>query len=165
MPAVEATDQWSVLLPVLVGGGLALLGVAVGPAITQWLESRSASAATRTQRFEELLELLQRQDEWLSLNRSVSAYGEDHEIPPEPLYRAFSIAALYFPQFLPDLQEIQALSSACSLWTSQAGMRRLEGRTSEINQDFQAVHGPYVNATDKCRRRIIAYAVERNGKV
>lgn len=163
--AVEATDQWSVLLPVIVGGGLALLGVAVGPAITQWLESRTASAAKRTQRFEELLEVLQRQDEWLELQRGVNAYGEDHEIQPEPLYRALSIAALYFPQFLPDLQEIATLSRACSLWTSQAAMRRLEGRTSEINEDFQAVHGPYVVKTVQVRRRIIEYAVARKGKL
>lgn len=149
----------------LVGGGLTLLGVALGPAITQWLESRTTREAKRVERFEELLELLQRQDEWLNLERRVKVYGEVHEIPPEPLSKAYAVAALYFPQFLPDLRQLDAETRKYSLWTSHAAGRRLEGKITEINDGWGAVYGPYAKTLGEVRERIIQYAVSREGKV
>jgi hypothetical protein len=164
LPAAE-TSIWSVLLPVLVGGGLTLLGVAIGPAITQWLSSRTATEATRIQRFEELLDLLQQQDEWLNLQRRVNAFGENREIPPEPLSKAFAVSAIYFPNFLPDLRELQTTTRIYSLWTTQAGSRRLAGKIDSINDGFDAVYSPYLKTLEATRNRITEYAVSRKGKV
>lgn len=162
MPTV---DQWSVLLPVIVGGGLALLGVAVGPAITQWLESRSASRATRIQRFEELFGLLQQHDEWMNLKTRKNAYGEKHELPSEPLAKAFAISAIYFPEFLPELRKLEFVTSAYGLWTSEAAMRRLEGKISAINDGFDDVHRPYAKTLSEVRDRLIEYGVSRRTRV
>ncbi|TIS51767.1 hypothetical protein [Mesorhizobium sp.] len=156
---------WSVLLPVLVGGGLTLLGVALGPAITQWLESRSASQTTRIQRFEELLSLLQQHDDWLTMMRLVQAYGEKHDLPPEPLPKAFAISAIFFPEFLPDLRKIDSATRAYSLWMARAAQRRLEGKISEINDGFDAIYLSYAKTHQDARDRVIGHAVSQKGKV
>ena len=162
---VEATDQWSVLLPVIVGGGLALLGVAVGPAITQWLESRSASRATRIQRFEELFGLLQQHDEWMNLKTRINAFGEKHELPSEPLAKAFAISAIYFPEFLPELRKLDFVTSNYGVWTNEAAMRRLAGKMSTINDGFDDAHQPYARALNEMRDRLIEYGVSRKTRV
>lgn len=162
-----ATDPsiWTVLLPVLIGGLLPLLGIAVGPMISQWLEGRANTASVRVQRFEELLDILQRQEEWTNLLRSVNAYGEDHEIPTEPLHKAYAIAALHFPQFLMDLRQLDAATRAYSHWTSEAALRRLEGNISGIGDGFPEVANPFLTKLHELQHKLIDYAVAQKGRI
>ncbi|TPN28357.1 hypothetical protein FKO01_21800 [Mesorhizobium sp. B2-3-3] len=165
MAAATELSVWSVLLPVIVGGALTLLGVALGPAVTQWLETRSAMEQKRAQRFEELLALLQSQDEWLELKRLVYAFGETREIPSEPLAKALAISALYFPEFLSGLKQYDLESTRYSLWISGAARRRLEKSSEPINDGFDVAYETYRKNFLEVRERIIQHAVSRNGKV
>lgn len=168
MAPANDPSLWSVLLPLLpvvAGGVLALLGVAIGPAISQWLQSRSVSRATRIQRFEELFGLLQQHDEWINLKTRIDAFGEKHELPSEPLAKAFAISAIYFPDFLLELRKLDVVTANYGKWTAAAAIRRLEGKISEISDGFDDVHQPYLRAFNEVRERLIQYGVSRKTRV
>lgn len=163
--SVVTPDVWSVLLPVIIGGALPILGAAVGPLVTQWLSSRESSRSERIKRFEELLSLVQAQDDWLNLHRAKNAFGQMQEIPAPPLAQALAVAALYFPQFVQDLKRLDEKSTLYVGWTSQAGLRRLNGQIEKINDGFSEVFQDYWNTFVEVRGRIIDHAMLKNGNI
>ncbi len=163
--SATAASIWPVLLPVIVGGALALLGGVLGPVFNHWLSSRSDNQKKRAERFEELLAQLHQQDEWLMLSRRVIVFGEKLDIPTEPLPRAMAISSLYFPQFLPLLSELESASIDCYVWATKAGQRRLAGEVASINDGFPDMYADYRKTFIEVRDTIAKHAVTNRGKV
>ena len=133
METEAATSIWSVLLPDIVGGALPLLGVALGPAVTQWLSERSISQTTRVQRFEELLAVLHEHNFWVETQRNIDVFGNELDRSPPPLSKAIAIAALYFPDLILPLKQLDIATDKYQVWMFTAGQRRLKGDIASLN--------------------------------
>jgi hypothetical protein len=156
---------WPILLPVIVGGLLAVLGGAVGPFISNFLTARNAERSKRLERFEAMFTSIYTHDHWLDNKRNVIAFGEKIDLGPPPIYTTISIAALYFPSLLDPVNALDRASDSYLLWMSQAGVKRLNGETGSIGEGMSEAFKPYRAAQLELVSALGKYAVERNGKV
>lgn len=164
VPSVE-NAIWPVLLPVIIGGILAIVGGAVGPAISHLLPHRSSLRADRTSRFEALLASMYAFDHWLDLTKNAIAFGAEADLGPPPISQTVSIASLYFPNLLDSVRAVEIASVSYKSWMSQAGQRRLSGETLKINDGLEEAYRPYLRALNGFFDAATKYASDRNGKV
>ncbi len=90
------------LMPVVVGGLLALSGIAVTGAITlaiHWLQSGAEKKKRRAEKFEELVSAIYQFDHWVDILRNIQVYGEEHSLEASPFAKIQAITAIYFPAF------------------------------------------------------------------
>ena len=158
-------EVWAVLLPVLVGGGLALLGSLLGPMLQQWWAGRTETQKLRVERFEQLLATLHAHDHWLELRRLQLAFGREDVKEQAPLHKTRSIAALYFPHLLAELNKLTIQAKRYEVWMAEAQRRRLDGKLSEVNHGFDEAYDGYLTSLHEFQRFAIDYAVKRKGKV
>ena len=102
----QATIHWATLVPVIVGGAIAVVGGVLAPAISRSLDDKSERRKKRVEKFEELVGALFEYDEWLDDIRDIRVFGREQLEPPSPLAKTQAIAAIYFHEFNGDLAEI-----------------------------------------------------------
>lgn len=165
MVDVNSDSIWTVLLPVIVGGALPIIGVGLGPTIGYLLTSRSARHAKRVERFEEMISVLYQHDHWLEAERNGRVYGEGGSGTPPPIQRAIAISALYFPDFLESLRELDLSSEEYMIWMIGASQRRIGGQMQNINDGFADAFKPYRERFIRLQRMIADYAAKKKGYV
>lgn len=165
METEAATGIWSVLLPVIIGGALPLLGVALGPAVTQWLSERSTGQTTRVQRFEELLAVLHDHNYWVDTQRHINVFGNELDRSPPPLSKAIAIAALYFPDLIVPLKKLDTATDKYQVWMFAAAQRRLKGDIASLSDGFGDAHKEYADVFLKTVSSTTDYAVHKKGRV
>lgn len=138
-------DVWNTLLPVIVGGGIGVVGGLAGPPLSHWLSRKAEREKERTQKFEELIGLLYEHDHWLNLMRGIVVYGHEDSHPIEPLPKARAIVAMYFPDLKNDFAELDLKSKPLVLWMNKAGLKRIADNISEVNDGFEDSHKPYLS--------------------
>lgn len=131
------------LLPVITGGVIAVAGGAVGPLISHHLLSKKERRRERIDKFEELLSLLSRLDEWVGNERLRLVYGETRERTLTPLHRAEALCSIYFPQFRPEFSELTKTVMKYELWMAEAAQKRFKGDIKSLNDGFMEVYRPY----------------------
>lgn len=161
----EPSSIWAVLLPVIVGGGIATLGGAVGPLLSHLLTARSSIKAKREKEFERVVEAMLEHDHWLDLKKNAVVYGEAREIPYPPIRRAVAAVSLYFPELLSSMRELDKTSSAYQQWMHGAAQRRLRGEISTLNDGMSDAYAPYLQARIAFEIAVAKYAADRKGKV
>ena len=163
--ASVASDVWSILLPVIVGGILAALGGAIGPVISHMLGSRTSRQSTRTQRFDEMMASVYAHDHWLELQRRALAFGESLEVGPPPIYKARAIALTNFAELILPIQKLDSASSGYQFWMVGAGQKRLNGELASLNDGFRETYKIWLEAFHEFQNAASEYALKRKGKV
>lgn len=156
---------WPVILPVIVGGLLALMGTLAGPAATQWLANRRAQQQHRIERFEEMLAQVYAFDHWLDRKRNERLFDGAEVNESSPIHRATAIAALYFPDFIVELHKVEAAADQYEMWMLKAVQKRLNREFSTINDGLESAITPYRAAFAAFQTSAQAYAAKRGGKV
>ncbi|HEY9091959.1 hypothetical protein [Parasphingorhabdus sp.] len=131
------------LVPVIVGGIIGLAGGIVGPPLAHWLNEESSNRKKRAEKLEEMLSCIYAHDHWLSVVQSIRVFGAQDTQEPAPLPKAKAIAAIYFPQFISSLSELDAVGSHYELWMFKAAKKRLSGNINGIGEGQIEARRPY----------------------
>ncbi|WP_132663894.1 hypothetical protein [Rhizobium sp. PP-CC-3G-465] len=163
-PAAEASI-WTVLLPVLIGGVLAVIGGAVGPAIGHILVAREAARTRRRERLEALLAAVISQSDWLQAKVRTTLFSENPDIQTQPLPTAVSIATIYFRDLLPALRTLEIASLEYQGWITTAGINRLENKKAEFEEDFKTTYGAYIKEVANFMDAVENYVKEHPSEI
>lgn len=100
-------DQLLALLPVLLGGLLALSGGVLGQMITHRLTKAREAESLRRQKGEAFVKALYSHMQWIDEKRTTMVMNlKDHDTPA-PLDEARMLQRLYFPELASELKAIQ----------------------------------------------------------
>jgi hypothetical protein len=134
------------LLPVVVGGLLTMGGGVVGfvgSVILGVMQNQREKQKRRADKFEEFLSAVYEYEHWMDTQKNIRCYGENLPLGISPLAKAEAIAAVYFPSCLKKIKELELPSQAYSTWMAKSGMKRIEGKISELNDGFNEVYQPF----------------------
>ena len=153
----------SSLVPVVVGGLLAMGGGVVTGGITlivNAIQSRKDKEKRRTEKFEELVTAVYEFDTWLEDKENIRAFGKEGDIKVSPFAKIEGISAVYFPMFLKKIKEVAMTSSKYEAWMAGAGYKRVSGKVSEMNDGLSEVFDGYAARRDELLEELKKYAVE-----
>ncbi|MBX5223797.1 hypothetical protein HJC04_26330 [Rhizobium sp. NLR8a] len=160
--ASTPANIWPVLMPVIVGGSLAILGGALSPIVSHILSARSARQARRVQRFEEMMAAVYEHDHWLDGKRHISI-GQEVESGPPPIHKARSIVLMNFEELRAPIRELDLASSRYQHWMAEVAVNRSKGVLSV--EGFQAAYKIWLDEFTSFQDVAAAYVRARNGKV
>jgi hypothetical protein len=119
--------MFDVLLPVIVGGGIAIIGGLIGPPFLHHLQQKVEKKKRRAEKFEELVATLYEHDHWLQMMQNVRLFGdEDRNVMP-PITKVHAISLVYFPELEEQITKLDVVTDKYKLWMSTAAQKRLKG--------------------------------------
>ena len=134
------------LLPVVVGGLLALGGVVagvIGTAIRDVVQQRRDDRKRRADKFEELVAAVYEFEHWMEGMRGRETFGLDVPRTVSPLAKVQAISSVYFPQFEAQLTELETATTQYRKWMRNAGARRVAGDTAAaLMQGYEQAYAP-----------------------
>jgi hypothetical protein len=157
-----AIESSSTLLPVVVGGLLALAGGIIGSAATvlnTWHQSSLEKTKRRAENFQELVTAVYEFDHWLDTKQDIQVHhNEATPLGISPLASLEGLSAVYFPSFLSRVLALKNSATYFQTWIGNAAMRRARGDMEHVNDGLQEAYGPYVDAREALLSDLIDYA-------
>lgn len=149
------------LIPVVVGGCLALAGAIGGGLLSHWLKTRADRANRRAEKYEELLVSIFDHKHWLAQMNSHRAFGGAEPESMSPAAKIRAISSLYFPEFKDKVVALDLAADKYELSMFDAGKERLQnGIPSEGSlATVKAAYLPYLQAFHELTK-----ALESHGK-
>jgi hypothetical protein len=157
----EATSILISLIPVVVGGFIALLGAVGGGLLSHWLKTKSEKASRRAEKFEELLVAVFDHKHWLAGMNSHRVFGGEEPDSMSPVAKIRAITSLYFPEFKENVSALDIAADKYELSMFDAGLERLKSGclSEETLSAVKAAYAPYLQAFHE-----LVKALEAHGK-
>lgn len=152
------------LLPVLLGGLLALSGGVVGQLITHRLAKSRESETLRPQKAEAFVKALYDHMHWLEEKRTTMVMKlEDHDSPP-PIDEARMIQRLYFPELASELKTVSDAYVPMLEFLHNQYIARLADKAKSLKswdgeqfgKLYRALSLSVEAATERCRQVLFA---------
>ncbi|TAV99944.1 hypothetical protein ELI24_16925 [Rhizobium ruizarguesonis] len=156
---------WPVLLPVIIGGTLAILGGALSPLLSHFLTGRRARAERRIQQFEAMVSAVYEHGEWLEMHNRSFVFGEAIEPGPSPMNKVHSIAIIHFPELVAPVLRMSILGLEYQQWMAGAGKARVVGNVPGMSEGFKKAHTGWIKAQGDFLDVAAKYASDRKGAV
>ena len=134
------------LLPVVVGGLLTMGGGVIGGGVTllsSYFLANAEKKKCRAEKFEELVAAVYEFDHWLGRKENAQVFGEEEKLEPSPFAKVEAISAVYFPQFVEKIIELQKTARAYEVWMTEAWQKRVHGKTDKLSEGVLDVFNPY----------------------
>jgi hypothetical protein len=129
----------SSLLPVVVGGLIAMGGVLISGGITlavNFAQFRNEQKKRRGEKFEELVTTLFDYEHWLDVARDMYLYTSAEAIvptlPPSPFAKLHAISAVHFPEFESKIRELEQAGRTYWVWIVAARKKIITGEQNYI---------------------------------
>jgi hypothetical protein len=146
------------LVPVVIGGAIALAGTWLGPWITERHKEKSERKKKLADKFEEMVGAIYQFDHWLDTERNKALGGTTGETPVSPFAKIQSIAAVYFPRFDPMIQELEHKTTEYRAWINAANFARTSGQLDKLPDGFREALASYTTARDKLMDELKKFA-------
>jgi hypothetical protein len=147
------------LIPVIVGGAIAIAGGLIGPPVLHLLERHTAKERKRAEKFEELVTTLHEHSHWLDSLKGFRVFGREGQEPPSPMAKIRTICTVYFPQFDTTMSELEIQSRGFEMWMLDAGLKRLQGgKVSEMKTGMAETYNPYFKKFLSVQKELQAFA-------
>lgn len=149
------------LLPIIVGGLLALGGGVVAGSFalfTRYLQSVDDETKRRAQKFEELVQVLHEHKHWLDITRSIRVYGAVGTIEQSPIHKAIAIMTVYFPEHYLKLNELDTAADQYEIWMMVASQKRMKGEIANLNEGHREASDHYLKNFHEFMRELREYA-------
>jgi hypothetical protein len=146
------------LVPVVIGGAIALAGTWLGPWITERHKERTERKKKLADKFEEMVGAIYQFDHWLDTERTKALGGTAGETTVSPFAKIQSIAAVYFPRFDPLIQELDKKTAGYRTWIETTNFTRMSGKMEKMPDGFLDVLNPYLTARDKLMDELKKFA-------
>jgi hypothetical protein len=112
----EPTTMFDVLLPVIIGGGIAIVGGLIGPPFLHHLQQKAEKKRKRAEKFEELIATLYEHSHWLKEMQNVRLFGAEDKNVMSPLAKVQAISTVYFPDFEDQIRQLDIAADQYDLW-------------------------------------------------
>jgi hypothetical protein len=134
------------LIPVIVGGLLAIAGGAVTTVLLHAMRTKTEKKNKRAEKYEELVAAIYEYDHWLDKRRDVRVFGEEGKLTPSPFAKMHAISTAYFPQFEDEIHELEIAVDQYELWMAKASQKRIAGEPPQsYAANFMDNYGPYLS--------------------
>lgn len=153
----DASSLW----PVMVGGGLAILGGIVGSVFnlaTKLLDRNTELRKRREERFQKMVRAVYEYDHWVETMGRKVAFGEEVEPGLSPIAELESLAAVNFPELLGAIASLQAAFSRYRVWMYESAQHRVAGELAKRQIGLEAAYKPYLESRDALLAAIRTYA-------
>jgi hypothetical protein len=150
--------MWTTLLPVLVGGAIALAGSCVGPWLLETRKEKSDLRTLRAEKFEELVKAVYELDHWLDRARDRALGGATGEPTVSPFGKVEAISAIYFPDFAPFVVDLEQCTNKYVSWIAHADFDRVSGKLLKLPIGLDEVLNSFVAARDKLIGELSSFA-------
>jgi len=144
------------LVPVVVGGLLATLGVVAGAIVVHKLERKTSDARLKREKLEQLVDASYRVESWLNERMSVDLSGHERDIGILPISEVEMISRLYFPELQKEVYRLSVASASYQKWIAEGrvtwtfsnwrALSRVIARSSPATfsppKCFSAAHNP-----------------------
>lgn len=159
-----AASLWQPLIPVIVGGALAILGGAFTPLLSHYLAGKKSHRERRTARFEQMMEAVYQQDHWLDLRRRSLGQGELIEPGHAPIHRARFIALSDFPDLVLPMRKLDVASGVYETWIAKAASDRINGNHTQWMDGFKEAYTEWITELTNFQNAAAAYIAKERGK-
>jgi hypothetical protein len=146
-----------VLLPVIVGGLIAIVGGLVGPTFVERTKAKAERERKRREKFEELVLAIYEHRHWISTMRGSKVFGHDDFLAPSPMAKIETISAIYFPVFRDQIHDLDILADKYEFWMMEARRKRLNGDDTYVEGGTEA-HRAYSEAALRLLKELRDYA-------
>ncbi|MGA3303225.1 MAG: hypothetical protein ABSC72_08050 [Methylovirgula sp.] len=133
----SVSNVWAPLLPVVVGGLIALAGSWLGPWLSQRQKEKMEEKTRRAEKFEELVKAIYELEHWLDMERNSSLVGDFTDRRLSPFAKIEAISTLYFSEFEEQVCDLDKALAAYIAWATTIGYKKVVGElsASETNLD------------------------------
>ncbi len=125
MPDPATTSMLNILVPVIVGGAIALAGGLIGPPFLYHLQQKAEKKRKRTEKFEELVAAVVEHYHWFAVMRLFFISGQGIQPPLSPIIKIETIVSLYFPEFEDFVRQLDSASNNYEIWILDTGQKRI----------------------------------------
>lgn len=140
------------LWPVIVGGLLAMGGIAINNVVNFLLNRQKSEEEKRKERaakFEELVAAIYEFDHWLDIERN-RGLGSITDAPTmSPFAKIQAIGAVHFPNLDPLIRELEDKTATYRNWIETANYQRQSGQLVKFPSGYMEALKPYMDARDK----------------
>nr|CDQ34779.1 hypothetical protein BN993_04245 [Virgibacillus halodenitrificans] len=155
------------IIPVLVGGLLAIGGGVAAQVVTHWLSARRDREKLIREKAEELISALYDHRDWLSHQNNRLVFGAESTEMPSPLDRASAIQELYFPDLSSALAKINRALVPIIQFQYENAKARLEDKAKWVetydSEEFNVLYQPYLKAFHEAVREVVQSVELRTG--
>jgi hypothetical protein len=135
----------NVLLPVIVGGLIAIAAGLIGPTYLHHLQQRAEKKRKRAEKFEELIATLYEHNHWLKETANVRVFGGEDRNIISPIAKVQAISTVYFPEFEAQITRLNATADQYGLWAMEARQKRLRNDPTFNDGGVEAFKPYYKN--------------------
>jgi hypothetical protein len=160
MTDASSPEVLSTLVPVAIGGVIALAGTWLAPWVSERHKERTQRKKRRAEKFEELVAAIFEVDHWLENLRQTDAFGKEFTSAASPFWKVHAISAVYFPEFEGEIDKLDLATSQYRLWITEAGQRRLARQTDKMYDGFNEAYIPYSQKRDELLKVLKEFAVK-----
>jgi len=130
------------LVPVVVGGLLATLGVVAGAIVVHKLERKTSDARLKREKLEQLVDASYRVESWLNERMSVDLSGHERDIGILPISEVEMISRLYFPELQKEVYRLSVASASYQKWIAEGRVNVLRNKaiTDEHKEKFNPIY-------------------------
>ncbi len=156
--ADASPSMWATLLPVVVGGAIALAGSWLGPWLIEARKENSELRKLRAEKFEELVKAIYEFDHWMDRERDRALGGDAPEPTVSPFAKVQAISAVYFPNFAHLVTDLEQCTNKYVAWITAANLARVSGTLMQLPDGLSEVLNPYVATRDKLIAELSSFA-------
>jgi hypothetical protein len=146
-----------VLLPVVIGGLIAIVGGLVGPTFVDRVKAKTERQRRRAEKFEELVLALYEHRHWMERARVIRVFSDNDVVEASPIAKVETISAIYFPEFREQISNLDILADRYELWMIEARRKRLHN-VANYADGATDVFGPYSEASLKLLKEMREFA-------
>ncbi len=153
------------IIPVLLGGILAIGGGVTAQILTHWLSARREKERLIREKAEELVCALYDHRDWLGRENSRLVFGSDFPETPSPLDKAFAIQEIYFSEVSAALSKINRALEPIVQHLYANAKARLEDKEKWIqtydSEEFNKLYQGYLVAFHEAVSAVVSDAKRR----
>jgi hypothetical protein len=151
------------LWPVIVGGAIALGGVAITNGINFLMkrgESQEARKKARAAKFEELVAAVYQYNHWLDTKQNIAIFKDPGKLEVSPLSKIEAISAVYFPQFRNAIEQLDRGGRGFESWIYEAAQRYAASPNTFKNEGLHEAYLAYLEKRDSLLAELRKYAAK-----
>lgn len=144
---VEAALEFWQLLAIATIPALITAAVAIGiPLVLDRTRRAAEERKRKAEKLEEVVQAIYEHDIWFSQKREEVVFDSGKAVGISPFVKVQAIIEVYFPTTVAALLEYKSSVNRLEKWMLKARQRRIAGQTQQINEGFDEVYRPFIDA-------------------
>lgn len=155
MSSQTTLSFWQLLAVALLPAFIAATVGVLSPLVVEWRKQAAEARKRRTEKLEELIEVLYEHDHWLEIMRDKYTFGSDIRLGPAPIKLAQALVLLHFPSLKKKMADLYMAAQQYEKWIVGAGRKRMANEQN-FTDGFDEIYLPYIKTLDEVVSDVVA---------